>query len=47
MQMNHTIKYIYIYIDAHVQHLIYWQWQPVCDTLFVMQRLPLENKITK
>ncbi len=44
---NKSHNNIYIYINAHVQHLIYWQWQPVCDTLFVMQRLALENKITK
>jgi hypothetical protein len=25
--------YLYTYINAHVQHLIYWQGQCVCDAL--------------
>jgi hypothetical protein len=32
--------HLYIYINAHVQHFIYWQGQRVCDALFIhMQRL--------
>jgi hypothetical protein len=28
--------YLYTYINAHVQHFIYWQGQRDCDALFYM-----------
>jgi hypothetical protein len=37
IQINHRIIYVYLctYINAHVQHFIYWQGQHVCDALFI------------
>ncbi len=35
---NFLTMYLYMYINAHVQHLIYWQGQPVCDALFVVRQ---------
>jgi len=34
---NFLTLYLHTYINAHVQHLIYWQGQRVCDALFVVR----------